>query len=404
MYYQRSAECLRNAVDMGRITIRDKQLIEEFITEQDAKGISPSRHHKLVKLIVGNREFHPAFVDCTNADVLRAVSKIRYVKRKPRRNEKRAAEDMPLTTQNTISDRTRLLKRFFIWIIENGYNSYLDAKKIMGIKPPAFKRDCIQAADILTEDEVLSFLNACYTSRDKALFNVLFEGALRVGDIGNLRFQDLLITDNVCRLKTSGKTGVLRTIPLFSSRAYLSQWINVYPGEVTPDKFVFVKNNGQPLTHAGIATLTRKIAVRAGITKKVYPHLFRHTRISYWTREGLDEAKIKLLAWGSQNTQMMGVYSHLTVDDLEKSLAEMQGIEMPTSGHADTQSHKRPLKPIQCSHCGSINPPGSMYCGVCYYPLTRDSEEEIIRLAGIIKDKLLSNPEAFAAMLCPEKR
>ena len=40
------------------------------------------------------------------------------------------------------------------------------------------------------------------------------------------------------------------------------------------------------------------------------------------SRSGLDEAKIKMIAWGNQSTNMMRTYNHLTVSDLEEALAE----------------------------------------------------------------------------------
>ena len=110
------------------------------------------------------------------------------------------------------------------------------------------------------------------------------------------------------------------------ARAYLASWRNDYPLTVTPDAFVFLSNKKAPLGYNGLAKQIRVIAKRAGITKHITPHIFRHTRATILIRQGYGEAIVKKLLWGNLNSKMFSTYLHLVDSDVERVVAEKAGI------------------------------------------------------------------------------
>lgn len=392
-YYERAKNYIERALDEGRITWDDKKLINSYLLEKDSLGISPSRHWKLVNHLILLREYHPPYLECTTEDVLTAFNSLKYAKRKPKRSETFTEAEAPLLKQNTIGDKQRVLKYMFIWLAENGKNQNLDLVMLRKMRPLKVDYNTVHDSELLTEEELQAFINACLSARDKAMFSVMFEGALRAGDVGNLQFKDLELNEKYCRIKTSQKTGIQRIVPIQSSRVYLSQWLNNYPKQnPSSEDFVFLNNQGRPITHAAITKQIGKISKRAGITKRIHPHLFRHTRITMLSRSGLDEAKIKMIAWGNQSTNMMRTYNHLTVSDLEEALAELNGIEMPK------KKQKNLLNPIQCPKCGTINPAGFSYCETCNKPLTKKAEDDLAALGKDLLERLTKNPGALIEM------
>ena len=393
-HYERASNRIDKALADGDITAEDKQIISRYLLEKDSAGISPARHLKLATNLVLLREYHPPYLECTTEDVLTAFNALKFAKRKATRNEVIVEKDLPKMKQNTVSDKQRILKYMFVWIAENGINPKLDLIKLSKMRPVSVDYNTVKESDLLTEDELLAFFNACITPRDRALFHVMFEGALRVGDIGNLQFKNLELNERYCRIITSQKTGIQRIIPLHSSRVYLSQWLNLYPKEKpSPDDFVFLNAWNRPISHGAIFSQMNKIGRRAGIQKKLHPHLLRHTRITMLSRAGLDEAKIKMLAWGNQSTDMMKTYNHMTYSDLDEALAEVEGIETPKK-----KKNSR-LKPIQCPKCGTINPAGHKYCECCMKPLTKEGEEDLEALGRMLLEKLKVNPAALGELL-----
>lgn len=387
-YYQQAENFLEKNLSEGNITSEDHELILTFMNELNAQGISPTRYIKLVMMLVKNREYHPPYKECKIGDVQAVLQKIRMDKKE---------DGSPKYKQNTIADRVRILKRFFIWLSENEYIS-MDLKKLQKIRPPAFDRNTVTEEEILTEEEVMRFLDHCPNNRDKALFWILYEGALRVGEIGELRFKDVKITDTFLRITTDGKTGKVRHIPLVLSRQHYVTWINEYPGTITSESFVFVNRFNQQLTRASIAKQMRVIGKAAGIEKRLHPHLFRHSRITHLLQgdNPLQESHLKLLAWGDVNTNMLATYQHLSSTDLERSIAKINNIDL--DGETDIPK-KRGIKPIVCSNCGHINSPGTTLCYKCGTPLNEKGREAIENIGVYLSQVIMNNPElSFAAV------
>jgi integrase/recombinase XerD len=85
--------------------------------------------------------------------------------------------------------------------------------------------------------------------------------------------------------KRGGKTGA-RRIRLVCSVPHLSNWLEHHPCKGDPEAPLQVgvgsKNYGRRLIYHSIRAMLRKAARRAGIKKRVNPHIFRHLRQPIW--------------------------------------------------------------------------------------------------------------------------
>jgi site-specific recombinase XerD len=61
--------------------------------------------------------------------------------------------------------------------------------------------------------------------------------------------------------------------------------------------------------------IVKQYALRAGITKRVYPHLFRHQLMTYLTKQGIITPKLQLLS-GHAVEQSLAVYRALALSDV----------------------------------------------------------------------------------------
>ena len=66
----------------------------------------------------------------------------------------------------------------------------------------------------------------------------------------------------------------------------------------------------------------KKIARKAGIEKKVYPHLFRHSRATQLARY-LTEMEMKIFFGWSKNSNMPSVYVHLSGRDIDEKIIQL---------------------------------------------------------------------------------
>lgn len=66
-----------------------------------------------------------------------------------------------------------------------------------------------------------------------------------------------------------------------------------------------------------IREIVKKYAKKAGISKRIHPHLFRHQVLTYLTSKGIVDAKIQLIS-GHKNRESLSVYKDLSLTDIEK--------------------------------------------------------------------------------------
>jgi site-specific recombinase XerD len=370
-YREYSTSALSKAIDSKRITQDDADLILEFVQEAKATGkkITTARYFKIISVLIRMREFFPKpFRGSSIKDVYAARDLIEQAK---------TARGTTPFKQNTVADFTRFMKRFFMWMSENG-KSEIPEKKLRDIKPPNYVYDTKNADMIFTKEEIFAMLKACQTSRDRAIISVLYDGALRCGELGTLRWNQVVFTDVDATITVKFKTEKTRLIPLFMAREYLAQWRNDYPGEATGENFVFLTSGGgrnrtgrNQLQYAGVAKQIRNIAERAGIKKHITPHLFRHSKITHLIQDGCQESMIKLLGWGHTSTEMMDkCYSHVGDSDVRKEMARLAGV--PIEG----KKRSKVLEPRQCPHCGAFCSPTQQWC-VCGQAMSEEAREKV---------------------------
>ena len=94
--------------------------------------------------------------------------------------------------------------------------------------------------------------------------------------------------------------------------------------------------------------------MRAGISKRVYPHLFRACSITHKQGSRWPESHIKSFHGLSKDSKVMKHYSHLSYNDLEEIQKTMNGL--PVEDAAEMGNF------IKCAACGRKNP---VYAEVC---------------------------------------
>ena len=90
---------------------------------------------------------------------------------------------------------------------------------------------------------------------------------------------------------------------------------------------------------------------------------------------------------------MLKTYLHLTGQDVDNEMLRLYGIDVPE------KKKERGLKPHQCLHCSTINPPTSNYCSTCGHPLTQQAEQEVSESATDIRRMLAENPKVQAVFM-----
>ena len=139
--------------------------------------------------------------------------------------------------------------------------------------------------DVLTEEEVIQIYNSCDNTfkgiTDRAMIALLYGAGLRRQELCTLELSDLDLKDGFINLDKT-KTKHERSVPMFplvqrALEEYLYNAREMMLPENNDVTEVMVTEVGDKMSYSSYAWRVNKMAMHAGITKKVSPHLFRHS-------------------------------------------------------------------------------------------------------------------------------
>jgi integrase/recombinase XerD len=153
--------------------------------------------------------------------------------------------------------------------------------------------------------------------RDRALLEFAYATGVRVSELVGLTLQDILFEEGVARV--FGKGGKERLVPV--GRRALGA-VALYAREIRPtlEKGVgrgalFLNARGGPLSRVGAWGVIKKMAKRAGLTKRVTPHTLRHTFATHLLEGGADLRAVQEML-GHADLSTTQLYTHVDRDYL----------------------------------------------------------------------------------------
>lgn len=203
-------------------------------------------------------------------------------------------------------------------------------------------------------------------------------------------------------IRVHGKTGNRMVRIVGDSIAYLRDYLKT---KGNTDSFVFTQNGDVQLNYQSARKVVLTLKRKAGIEKRIYPHLFRHTRASLLASRVPEAPLENQMGWvhGSRMTQ---TYVHLSGRDQDSAILKAYGIETRKDIIIED-------KPKKCPRCSELNPSNARYCHNCWLPFVealaleyQDREKEIEKtiegsdaVPGITKALIEKAPEAFKSKL-----
>jgi hypothetical protein len=196
--------------------------------------------------------------------------------------------------------------------------------------------------------------------RDKALIAVLYDTGARVSEIGNLKIKDLNFDQYGGVIKVDGKTG-MRRIRIIFSVPYINMWLSTHPLRDNQDSYLWVtlsrRAKCSQLRYHSINDSLKIIAKRAGINKKIYNHLFRHSRATELANHLTQAQMEEHLGW-IHGSNMPQTYIHMSGKEVDDAILKMHGFKKDE----ETQPE---LTARQCPRCDEMNGPTSKFCSRC---------------------------------------
>jgi site-specific recombinase XerD len=166
----------------------------------------------------------------------------------------------------------------------------------------------------LSESEVLRLIDNIENIKHLAILYMLYGSGLRRGELLKIQLKHLYWDRNQILIE-DGKGNKDRIVNLSTE---MKSIIDIYIQEYQPATFLFESRTpGKAYSASSIGAIVRKAAEKASISKKVTPHVLRHSFATHLMDNGIALPKIqKLLGHNDVKTTM--IYTHLTRKSIEE--------------------------------------------------------------------------------------
>jgi site-specific recombinase XerD len=181
--------------------------------------------------------------------------------------------------------------------------------------------------DVLTEDEQKALLkapNPRYPSslRNRSMISIMLGVGLRCEEVCSMKIGAIEWMTGKVHIK-NGKGAKDRILwlnekTLEDLRAWRESRAKVV-GHDGPDDILFSTLKGKKIHPSYLRQMIPRMAKRAGIAKRVYPHLLRHSWATYLYRE-THNLRLVQTALGHSSIQTTEIYTHLVNGELEDAL------------------------------------------------------------------------------------
>lgn len=161
--------------------------------------------------------------------------------------------------------------------------------------------------DVLSKEEVRAILSAVVTDlRFWCMFSVLYSAGLRISELLALKPDDINVSRSLIRVRQGkGRKDrfTLLSKPLIKK---LTEYRELYK----PKVWLFERTPGEQFTESIVSKRLKAAAQEAGITKRIYPHLLRHSFATHLIEQGTDLKIVKELM-GHNSIRTTEIYVHI---------------------------------------------------------------------------------------------
>ena len=297
--------------------------IEEYLVACEARGLSP-------RTVRGN---------------MRAVIELRFLSwcvehgiSSPRELNKSVLNRWTVAIRQRPGADGPLAESTVRWYLKlvNAYLSWLREEEQVDVRNMRLPRVGRRSIDVLTAEEVRRMVAACRSDRDRAIIWTLWQTGCRVGELLGLRLGDMSIRGGrrmllvrSWRMGGGSKSAHDRWVPAPDAHRPLRQYVEgSRPTDTDSDRiFLALLRSGrtgryEPLQRKAVQLMLLDVARRAGIRKRVYPHLFRHSFVTFVHQHGMDVGTIAHIIGDTLDT-LFGTYLQSSAEDGYGQLARI---------------------------------------------------------------------------------
>lgn len=225
-------------------------------------------------------------------------------------------------SKNKISERSQAraissIKAFFKFLLEDDYRTDNPATLLEGPKLGLYLPDTLSEEDI---NRIITCIDSSTDigKRNKCILEVLYGCGLRVSELIDLKISNINFKESY--IMVEGKGEKTRLVPLANTTAeFITSYIHTVRNKTKINKkyedTLFLNSRGTNMSRVIVFIIIKELTQKAGISKSISPHTFRHSFATHLLQNGADLRFIQEMLGHSSITTTQ-VYTHLKTEEL----------------------------------------------------------------------------------------
>lgn len=218
----------------------------------------------------------------------------------------------------SVACRLSALRSFYRYLMQE---NVISSNPMLTVSSPKLQK---RLPSFLSNDEVTRLLEAPDTTtpqgqRDRAILELFYASGLRVSEMARLDLSNVDLEAKEIRVwgKGSKERVVLMGQPAVSALdLYLGQGRRQLLSQSSSEA-LFINRYGKRLSERSLEKAISRYAVKAGIDKRVFPHMLRHSFATHLLDGGADLRVVQELL-GHANLSSTQIYTHVTQSQARK--------------------------------------------------------------------------------------
>jgi site-specific recombinase XerD len=260
-----------------RLSSKDMSIentIQNYIDEKEREG--------LVKDTLDNykanlRIFQKYFVnfDLDEIDTAKIKEFLRY-----------REDSYSINSKSTMEVIRGILKVFFDWLVQE---KIIENNPVNKVKPYKYKK---KGNEGLNDTELKEIRDACVTSRERALVEMLLSTGCHLSEIGEIHLNDVNWSNKTININSTKRQRVVFLTP--KAEKYLKIYLDERDDKVN-NLFVTERKPYRPMGRRAIERVIDKIEIRTNLYKSVTPRTFRDTFVRLMLEQGFQWNNLQVL-------------------------------------------------------------------------------------------------------------
>lgn len=235
---------------------------------------------------------------------------IKNINRDDLRNYLKYLNDLELS-EKSISHNISTLRSFYKFLVAE---EYLDSNLVMFIDLPKIPKNLPNVLSIEEVDKLLDIdVHDKYSSRNKAMLELMYSSGLRVSELINLKVVDISLDEALVRVL--GKGSKERIVPIGDCAINaLNVYMSTYRKELVKKQssdYLFLSSLGNKMSRQAFFKIIKAIALEKNIKTEISPHTLRHSFATHMLNYGADLRSIQELL-GHSDISTTQIYTHIS--------------------------------------------------------------------------------------------